>query len=303
MVKYPKKMKSDSVIYSCFGKSIKIGLPFPSQHINLKFWLERFCPGIVEDINSKAFDYQIDCSTYIQNKYRVISENSIILYSSWDYDYSSFLAKFVTQVFQRLLNTNGLYIIPCACVTKNGKAVLFIGDYWQGKTSVALNTFKLDKEVEIVSDNYVIIKNNKVLCGTKYLSLREENITRYKSIINTNSIKIVNARKYFEYNNSKKQGEIVGFIIPYINIGDDNFHIVSNEEAIWYLYQKLSNIIKGDTVLFNGQYPSPNLDNKTLSINRLKYINRLLTKSKLFYSSSNIDKISTYTLQILQGEI
>jgi len=293
---------NDVVMFKCLDVSVAVKLPDLKQVEDLKFWLERFCPAVETDNrNSAGADYLITCKHSDKNNYTITSKQSISLYSTWNYDYGAFLAKFITQVFQKILNSEDFYIFPSACVVKDNKAVLILGDYWQGKTSVALNTFSLDQNVNIISDNYVIIKKRRVLYGTKYISLRKENISRYDKLLDTNKIKEVNSRTFFEYSNKKAPSKIVGCVIPYINQGDDNLHVVSKEESAWYLYQKMSRIINGDTVLFNGMYPSPNFDDKMSAIKRLNYVKRFLLFSDLHYASSNIDRISNYILKIMEN--
>jgi len=200
-----------------------------------------------------------------------------------------------------LLNKQQIYIIPASCVIKDGKALLFLGDFWQGKTSAALSVLSLDKSIKLVSDNYIAVSNNYVIWWTKYLSLREENTERYKHIIKSQKAKTVDSRNFFKFKTSKTKWEIIGFVIPYINNWDDNFHILPDHDALRYLYQKFSRIINWDTLLFNWDIPSPNFDTKILAKNRLIFTKQILNNN-LYYASADIMKIANYSLDLLKNK-
>ena len=125
--------------YNCFNKKICIKLE--EENINmLNFWLKRFCPNIqiitgfeenidlyIEFINSQKYDYFVN-----------ETEKRITIWGEKIRN-NSFIAKFITQCFQKLLIEEDILIIPAACVCNNRKCLLIVGDFWQGKTSVAMN--------------------------------------------------------------------------------------------------------------------------------------------------------------------
>ena len=247
----------------------------------LIIWLKRFCPGIQEI--EKAKIEKIDmCITIIHEKKCNYSINGkdIILYGEI-LDSESYLAKFITQCFQKLLIKENILIIPAACVAKEKEGLLVIGDFWQGKTSSAMgisSAFNYD----LVSDNYVAIKDGFIIGTTSFISIRKENINSV-----TNSIFNINDR-YF-YNNSfccNNDLKIIGFLLPFINNGDNNIHYVTDEEAHWYLYQKFTRLLCGETILFDGKFPSPIFLNKSNSKKILKIIDKLLVNNHIKYVSA-----------------
>ena len=177
------------------------------------------------------------------------------------------------------------------------KAILILGDFWQGKTAVAIN-MNIKYKLNIISDNYVAIKDGFVIGSTNYLSIRKENIK-------TNSKSILSINDRFFYKNFKKRKKIVkitGFLLPHINSSDKNIHIISKEESIWYLYQKFTRLLSGETILFEGKLPSPIFLNKRNSKIILKIIYNLLIKNEIKYTSTSIDNIVEEGYEILNKE-
>ena len=273
--------------YKCFNKKICIKLE--DENINmLNFWLERFCTNIeiidkcegtidlhIEFKNSKYYDYFIN-----------ENETHITICGAKTIN-NSFIAKFITQCFQKLLIEEDILIIPAACVCNyQNSCLLIIGDFWQGKTSVSMNLASI-KNNRLISDNYVAIKNEKIIGATKYISIRKEDIKdNKKALYNINDRFFY--KNEFEFN---KDLDIIGFLLPYINNGDNNIHIISKEESKWYLYQKFSRLLCGETVLFDGKLPSPIFFNKTNSSKILKMVDRLLINREIKYVSSSINNI------------
>lgn len=273
--------------YKCFNKKVCVEIYNKASEM-LDFWLKRFCPNItkmkvkenenifsdlnIKIIKSKKYDY-------------VLKNNNITIFGIMTKN-ESYIAKFITQCFQSLLIKENILIIPASCVSYKGKALLILGDFWQGKTAIALN-ISSEHYFDLVSDNYVAIKEGKVIGYTEYLSIRKENITNI-----TNSIYNVNDRYFYKnlYSNNISL-KIAGFLLPYINSSDNNIHTISDEESKWYLYQKFTRLLCGETILFEGKLPSPIFLNKNSSKMILNIIEKLLKKNKIKYVSSSMDKI------------
>ena len=124
--------------YSCFNKKISIKL-YEKPNEMLDFWLKRFCPSIIkiqDSVNLKK-DLEIIINKSEKTNYR-IRNNKIFLYGTIG-DNISYIAKFITQCFQKLLIKENILIIPSSCIANKNNALLVIGDFWQGKTSSAIN--------------------------------------------------------------------------------------------------------------------------------------------------------------------
>ena len=237
--------------YNCFNKTISIK-SYETANEMLDFWLKRFCPSIIKIPNSEKIKIDLTITIVESKKTNYsIKSNKIILYGDIG-ENISYIAKFVTQCFQRLLINENILIIPASCVAKENKALLVIGDFWQGKTSSALSIASTYK-YNLISDNYIAIKNGYVIGATSFISVRKEDIKdKDPSIFNINDRYFYNNKYY--YNSNLK---IIGFLLPYINKGDSNIHYISKEESHWYLYQKFTRLLCGETVLFDGKLPSP----------------------------------------------
>lgn len=284
------------MILECCNKRILLSIDekIEIETNNIKFWLERFCPSIkIFNENDSNYDWIIECKNNNINSI-IESNKKYILYGKYENNSESFIAKFITQVFSKLIIEDGYLIVPAACVkNKENDAVLIMGDFGQGKTSVASELAK-NKNFEIISDNYVIIKENKIVGSTKHLSIRKENIN-FLNENKRNTLFEKNNRFFYERENNEIQKcSIAGIVIPYINNGDKNFHLISDEEKIWFLYGKLSRIFNGETVLFNGSVPSPILNNTYISERILNITNALLKDVYIHYLSSSLESIAEY---------
>lgn len=271
--------------YSCFNKKISIKLNIKDNFM-LDFWLKRFCPSIIKIPYSTKLKIDLEIIVIKSEKTNYsIKNNKIFLFGNIR-DNISYIAKFVTQCFQKLLIEENILIIPAACVAKKKNALLVIGDFWQGKTSSALNISSKYK-YNLISDNYVAIKNGYVIGATSFISIRKEDI---KS--KDNFVFCINDRYFYNnincYNSNLK---IIGFMLPYINKGDNNVHYISKEESYWYLYQKFSRLLCSETILFDGKLPSPIFLNKSNSKRILKITDKLLIDNGIKYVSAPMDII------------
>ena len=177
-------------------------------------------------------------------------------------------------------------IIPASCIANKNNALLVIGDFWQGKTSSAINISSKYK-YNLISDNYVAIKDGYIIGATSFISVRKEDIKdKNNSIFNVNDRYFYN-NKYCYDSNLK----IIGFMLPYINNGDDNIHYISKEESCWYLYQKFSRLLCGETILFDGELTSPIFLNKSNSKKILKIVDDLLINNTIKYVSAPMNII------------
>lgn len=271
--------------YSCFNKKISIKL-YEKVDDMLDFWLKRFCPSIIKIQDSSQLKFDLEIFVIKSEKINYsIKNNKIFLFGNIR-DNISYIAKFVTQSFQKLLIEENILIIPASCVSKRNRALLVIGDFWQGKTSSALNISSKYK-YNLISDNYVAIKDGYIVGATSFISVRMEDIKD-----KNNSIFSVNDRYFYNnkycYNSNLK---IIGFMLPYINKGDNNIHYISKEESYWYLYQKFSRLLCGETILFDGKLPSPIFLNKSNSKKILKIVDELLINNSIKYVSAPMDII------------
>ena len=166
--------KGERVVVECFEERIEI-LAEQKEIVNweeLKFWMKRFIPGVREDSGETGHRIHL----IPKNENTLESDNAdSYLSGGFSDDCESFIAKYTQQMFAKLLLRKGYLLIPAACAQRNGKAVLLLGDYWQGKTSVVMKLVT-DLGYSIISDNYVILHDGTVIGGTNHISVRKENI-------------------------------------------------------------------------------------------------------------------------------
>lgn len=290
----------NEVICSCFNRNIKIF--FKDICINIKefkFWLKRDCPNSEILNDCQTYEYVVFCeNSIITTEYNIIN-NTIVLRGNFK-KCEAWLAKFISQLFQKLLLKDQIIFLNAACVIFNNEAALMIGDFGQGKTSTAMAINESLKSSILLSDNYVAIKDNHVIGATDYISIRDENNYAQEKIKKSNLLFNKNNRDFYNIDSNKNIKYIIKkIIVPFINSGDENFHIVSKEESKWYLYQKMCRLINGETVLFNGILPSPIFNDEESSKEILNICNCYLEKSDILYASSSIENLVIYISNIL----
>ncbi len=273
----------DERIELIIDKSIKVD---PAE---LMFWLERFVPGISESF--KSADYKIYLSPQNENSLEYDDTNSY-LSGIFSEGCESVIAKYVQQIFAKLLLRKKYLLIPGACIQKKGEAVLLLGDYWQGKTSVLMKLVT-DLGYSIVSDNYVIIYEGKVVCGTNHISVRKENIELLGTLKGESFIER-NNRYFYKSENNKDSYAIRGLATCYINEGDNNFHVVSQEESRWYVFNKFKRVFSGECLLFDGTVPSPAFIDESTQKTISEIVLQLLKQVSLFYLSGSLERIGKF---------
>ena len=109
--------------YNCFNKIISVKLYKESSDM-LDFWLKRFCPSIIKIKNIEKLKIDLEIIVSESKKIDYSLKNNMILLFGCIGDNISYIAKFVTQCFQKLLIKENILIIPAACVAKNNNAVI-----------------------------------------------------------------------------------------------------------------------------------------------------------------------------------
>lgn len=277
------------IFVGCFEHWIKLSFGDEIELDSLFFWIKRFCPSVSIDMEIHKYEIEINC---IKSDYYDLSETDTIIqiYGNW-LKSEDFLAKYVTQVMQKILIKEKLLIIPASCVEiEKNKCILFIGDFWQGKTISAAN-FANFYSKKMISDNYVMIRDGKVCGCSDYVSLPEIMVDRRDNSF-YKKITVRNNRIFYERKEKMQNGQelnINGLFIPYVNKGMNDLRPITEEESIWFLYQKLTRLLCGETVLFHGELPTPCYLNHENSKTILQIVRRLLEKNTLIYVSSSIE--------------
>ena len=277
--------------YNCFEKIMAINYCNlnDDQVKKIDFWINKFTPSI--EFYNKTFP---DFELHIINdysKYDFIEHKNIATIIGKIEGIEANIGKYVSQIYQRLLINKGIIFVHASSVYKNDKGIIIIGDYGQGKTSVALGCILKDEEISLLSDNGIAIKDNKIIGYTKSISLRQVNNKMLSLFDNKKKFDYVN-RTYFDYQVEKgKNIEISSIIIPHINAEDDNNYLVDENIAKFYLYEKLSSLIKGETLLFNGKFITKSYANKQNLKIIMNEIELLIKNIGLKYLSCSFEEI------------
>ncbi|MGN6713644.1 hypothetical protein [Anaerocolumna jejuensis] len=261
------------------------------------FWVHRFCSnaGIFVCDNCDAYNYTLYIQKADERLYMTEASSSLIgIENMSDNDYP-WIAKYISQIFEyffELDNTCQIHSVSIGDMvleSNNDKAIMLLGDYWQGKTSIAVTTTNKFSDLKILSDFYTTFSNGKTVGYNKMIQLHNSNC--HVSLSNE-AVKQLDERTYFKNdNNDERERELIGIVVPHIRASDNVVRRVAPDEAFWFIYEKISILISGVTILFQGKVPSISFDNEILKKNRLSITNELI-KIPMYYISTNAETIA-----------
>lgn len=286
--------------YNCFEDIMMIDYSnLNEEQVNkIDFWINKFTPSI-EICNKMVPNFEL----YIKNDnvdYNFIEHKNKSIIIGKIAGVEANIGKYVSQVYQRLLINKEIIFVHASSVCKNDHGVIIIGDYGQGKTSVALGCMLKDDEILFLSDNGVAIKDNQIIGYTKSISLRQANSKMLSLFNNDKKFDYVN-RTYFDYDfENGKNVEISSIVIPHINAEDNNNYYVNENIAKFYLYEKLSSLLKGETLLFDGKFITKSYANKRYLEIIMKEIEWLVKNVGLKYLSCSFDEITDNIINDLE---
>ena len=294
-------MGEDRVLkyYSDFGKCLLIEYNNCNdmQIEKIDFWIKKFTPS-VEEIKCNSVDYYICIQNSLElNKVIEKSHESCLIGNISENEAS--IGKYISQLFQKLVINDGIIFVHGAGVAMDNKGVIIIGDYGQGKTSVALGCIMNNKNIILLSDNCVAVKEKEIIGSTSSISLRKVNEKMLSKLHIDNSFFHSN-RVYYDYS-APNNGtiNISSIVIPHINAEDNNNYKVPDDIARIYLFEKFTSLLKGETLLFNGRFPTKSNANKNNLKIILNEINFIVDQIGLKYLSCNYDKL----VEIITNEI
>lgn len=261
---------------------------FDAQLINkVCYWLYTFCPGL--NIDMEEADYfevylSVVCKNSVTpciNRYN----NVVFLYDYWQQrkEAIAFLAKYIAQLFEAALQKQGKYILHATAVSVQQKGVIFIGDVWQGKTVSALMSKLLIENAKLVSANRILVEDTKIVGASPVFSIPQIMLDQYPQCTSLfSSVSQFNDRRCYKTDVAPLPIIMCQMVIPYIDNGLFDISRLCLEDAIWYLFEKASSSIRGNTILFGFKEPAPNEDSEDISRKRLNYIRKLCKEIPIY---------------------
>lgn len=258
----------------------------------------------IEDVNN-TFVYRNS-----NNRNILCNENSIIV----NYPYEELTDKNIAYLSKYLIEKQfgemGMATCHSACVEKDGKAILFLGEAGAGKTSVALNLC-LNEGYSLISNDKTLIglKNGKLQAfdGTKYLRLRyksvKENIPQFIKLFENEDVegwtqKIQVKASEIGIKECYQMTEISDVIFLHVDNREEKLKITDGDtyRNNFILYNNLTENIracsstfmdkKGHPVGYIPSYDSPEIFRKRTQI--IEYINSMKNYK---YVSGNLQEI------------
>ena len=277
--------------YKNFDKIVSVDFKKISleQIKTIDFWIKRFTPSAKVSEKHKSH-YRVTIKEHKNNCYKELFNHSIIMGKITGNEGA--IGKYISQVFQKLVIDQKIIYVHASCVSKGDNGVIIIGDFGQGKTSVALECIMQDKKAQLLSDNGIAIKDDKIIGYANSIALRTVNTTMLDKINDKEIILKCDNMNFFNFEpNLFDSINIKSIIIPHLNAEDNNIYNVDEEKGKWYLYNKLTSLLNGEAVLFNGSIPTKIFSTKKNLKIILDEVNTLTKRVPLKYVSCNFNGI------------
>ena len=227
---------------------------------------------------SSSVNFKITHIKSNRNKVIFLKNKLTIQTASYE-ELTAFQIGFVIQaIFEKLCQINSAYGLHAACISKNGNALLLMGDAYSGKSSMALKLCR-ENNFEIVGDERCILayKNNGTfaLAGNKTLVLRKDFLQKTYPGLSFNGNKLGDTRLFLRPEKLKiksNHSPVQVKAIFRINVGKFNrCNIIDAFDSTLFLFRAFSYQIRGiNTPLISLDYVLQSLDNQQISSKRLK---------------------------------
>jgi hypothetical protein len=305
----------------CFNSTVKF-----TSDVPLKDYFEKnknqmeFYNGEIYDYNQFETKYEL---VYINKEslYPIIYDHSrLIVICPFEKISESIILYLGYHLMEYQFGLDGKSSCHSACVIKNNKALLLLGDAGAGKTSVAINMCK-NNGYSLMSNDMTLIgvenKNLYAYGGTKNINLRygsvEQNmpylIPYFKGKIDDIwNYKISVQASNIGLDENYEKTQIIGAIYLKVNNQEKDLTITpgDNWRNNFSLYNNLSSHIRGTSATFIDKFGHPlgyipSFDSLATYEFR-KIIIELIDKSKFYNVSGNLQNVINFADGIMLDE-
>lgn len=294
-------IETDRNVRNFFEKN-KSRLTFPNLRI------------LVSDFESVQYFLRYKDST-LDKKFFLCEDKKIFIDYPAEYISDSNIAYISRYLIEKQFAEKSMSTCHSACVEKDGKAILLLGDAGSGKTSVALNLC-LYHGFNLISNDQTLIgvKNGRLYAfgGTKFLNLRHSSVAE-----NIPSLCCLFGERNVEGWNDKivVQASEIGVVEQYNTSEIDEIYIlhVDNRSCDFFeksgdnwghnfnLYQNLTENIRcaNSTIVDCKGHPIgyvPSYDSEELFFKRVQMIGLINDNPNYKYLSGNLVEVLNYIL-------
>lgn len=304
--------KNEKFCIDCLGARVIIDtdIDLKTFFIQNKEKIEFPSLQILEDENILKKEKHSMVYRNSKDRYIDCNENSINVSYPYDELTDKNIAYLSKYLIEKQLGEMGLATCHSACVTKDGKAILLLGNAGAGKTSVALNLC-LKKGYSLMSNDKTVIgvKNDVLYAfdGTKYLNLRyksvKDNLPEFAKLFDEDNVeswteKIRVQAHEIGIRQSSEISEIKDIIFLHID-NRENILKVNNGDTRannFILYNNLSENIRASSSTFMDKkgHPVgyiPSYDSKEIYEKRVKIIEKINQNSRYQYMSGSLQDV------------
>lgn len=299
----------------CLGARVVIDTDVPLKQYFLENKEKIEFPSLVILDNEKTFKNEKNIMRYRNSEEKTIvcSENEI----SVSYPYEELTDKNIVYLskylIEKQLGEMGMATCHSACVSKNGQAILLLGDAGAGKTSIALNLCLRNGYSLISNDKTVIgVKDGRLYAfsGTKYLSLRyksvKENLPQFISLFGSEDVeawieKIKVQAHEIGVKENDNPAEITDIIFLHVDNREERLTVSQGDSHRnnFILYNNLSENIRASSSTFVDKkgHPVgyiPSYDSESIYKKRVEIIQKTNQNSRYKYVSGKLHDVLEY---------
>lgn len=281
-------------------------IPLKDYYLENQDYLEFFNAQVIPD--SKLITHTIIYHNKEEENILQISNNTMTINYPYENLSKSILLYLGYHFLEKQFGENGLCSCHSACVEKNGKATLLIGEAGAGKTSLAINLCQ-NYGFSLISNDLTLIglQDDKLFAfgGTKFLNLRYASVANnmpYLSYLFQNKTKDDWASKISvlakDINIQENYETIPIENILFVHIDNRWEKLECTSGDTWrnnfLLYQNLSSHIRGNSATFIDKkgHPLayiPSLDSKQTYDNRKKIIEIINQNPNYYYLNGDLN--------------
>ena len=299
----------------CLGSRVIIDANVPLKQYFIKNKEKIEFPELVILDDEKTFENEKYIMKYRNSNEKTITCNQNEISVTYPYEELTdkniaYLSKYLIE---KQLGEMGMATCHSACVSKNGQAILLLGDAGAGKTSIALNLC-LKNDYSLISNDKTVIgvKNDKLYAfsGTKYLNLRyksiKENLPELiylygEEYIETWAEKIQVQAHEIGINESFKPTEITDIIFLHIDNREEKLTVSQGDSRRnnFILYNNISENIRACSSSFVDKkgHPVgyiPSYDSEDIYKKRVRIIQEINKNPRYKYVSGNLQSVLEY---------
>jgi len=240
-----------------------------------------------------------------QEIYRNFENDKYLIFDDLSEKVPTYILAFIQYNFNNIHLNNSIFTLHSAAVQGKNANFIFSGRDGAGKTSTMIDLVTNHGFKHHSNNKTAIeIKGDEVLLvgGAKGVTIRnKDQLEEIKSFIGTEAIPVYGRTAFMfkeEYWGKLRDNKKIFIISLKINTGVQEFHKLSDEQAILHLYPVSIESIDREVLMFNWRQPVPLKNEYEHKKTAIKSLWGMLKKVEVYHLSGPLDFISQNVLSL-----